>query len=140
MKREPGSPFSQAATSDKSTPRTRRTERTSRILLKKSGEERSKGGGGGERRLPLLMIAGLEKALYRHRNTREKLAACGEDGLAEITVLQTSRRVKDKREGADCRVSRGILHREERSGAAHTGCTTSRRWQPECNWADGNVL
>lgn len=74
-------------------------------------------GRGGGRRLPLLMIAGLEKALYRHRNTREKLAACGEDGLAEITVLQTSRRVKEKREGADCRVSRGILHREERRGA-----------------------
>lgn len=92
----PPSSSGQAATAGESSPRTRRTERTSLILLQNTsrwGEKKGKkekkiqaNKRKKKKRLPLEMITGaVSPSEHEHKSaafSRER-AACGEDGLTE---------------------------------------------------------
>lgn len=100
MERETGFPFSQAATAEESTLRTRRTERTSHILLKITQVE--KGGGGKciffykwspERNQRCFAIGTRGKVSCLH----PKAFSVRRRRAHWMTVLQTSWRVKEGR-------------------------------------------
>lgn len=100
MERETGFPFSQAATTEESTLRTRRTERTSHIMLKMSQVEK----GGGGKCIFLYKWSPERNQRCFAMGTRGKVSCLHPKAFSVrrrrahwMTVLQTSWRVKEGR-------------------------------------------